>query len=786
MTGNYNDTSGTVNDKINQGRRRLLLDQRLHGHLRRQRAHRDRHVQGPGRRRPGRARPQRHHPHQRRHLQRRPLDLHRRTGNYNDTSGTVNDKIDKADADCSSISGYTVTFDGNAHTATGTCKGVDGNALAGLDKSGTTHTNAGTYNADPWTFTDVTGNYNDTSGTVNDKINQASADCSSISGYTVTFDGNAHTATGSCKDLGGNDLPGLDLSGTTHTNAGTYNTDPWSFAGTTNYAPKNGTVNDKINKAGADCSSISGYTVTFDGNAHTATGSCKGVDGNALAGLDKSGTTHTNAGTYNADPWTFTDVTGNYNDTSGTVNDKINQASADCSSISGYTVTFDGNAHTATGSCKDLGGNDLPGLDISGTTHTNAGTYNADPWSFAGTTNYAPKNGTVNDKINKAGADCSSISGYTVTFDGNAHTASGSCKGVDGNALAGLDKSGTTHTNAGTYNADPWTFTDVTGNYNDTSGTVNDKINQASADCSSISGYTVTFDGNAHTATGSCKDLGGGDLLGLDKSGTTHTNAGTYNADPWSFAGTTNYAPKNGTVNDKINKAGADCSSISGYTVTFDGNAHTASGSCKGVDGNALAGLDKSGTTHTNAGTYNADPWTFTDVTGNYNDTSGTVNDKINQASADCSSISGYTVTFDGNAHTATGSCKDLGGDDLLGLDHSGTTHTNAGTYNADPWSFAGTTNYAPKNGAVNDKINKARRRSGQPVTTSPTTGTPTPPPATAKGVGGADLSNLLGLGGTTHTNAGTYNADPWTFAGNDNYEADSGTVNGQPSASVP
>ena len=54
-------------------------------------------------------------------------------------------------------------------------------------------------------------------------------------------------------------------------------------------------------------------------------------------------------------------MTGNYNDTAGTVDDKINQAYADCSSISGYTVTYDGNAHTATGSCKDLGGNDLPG-----------------------------------------------------------------------------------------------------------------------------------------------------------------------------------------------------------------------------------------------------------------------------------------------------------------------------------------------------------------------------------------------------------------------------------------
>jgi hypothetical protein len=102
------------------------------------------------------------------------VDLHRRDrATTRDTSGTVNDKINKADADCSSIAGYTVTYDGNAHTATGSCKGVDGLDLAGLDLSGTTHTAAGTYDDDPWTFTDVTGNYSDTSGTVNDKINKA-------------------------------------------------------------------------------------------------------------------------------------------------------------------------------------------------------------------------------------------------------------------------------------------------------------------------------------------------------------------------------------------------------------------------------------------------------------------------------------------------------------------------------------------------------------------------------------------------------------------------------------
>ena len=48
----------------------------------------------------------------------------------------------------------------------------------------------------------------------------------------------------------------------------------------------------------------------------------------SLAGLDLSGTTHTAAGT-TADPWTFTDVTGNYDNASGTVTDNDRQGDRD-------------------------------------------------------------------------------------------------------------------------------------------------------------------------------------------------------------------------------------------------------------------------------------------------------------------------------------------------------------------------------------------------------------------------------------------------------------------------
>src|SRR5262249_58052347 len=58
-------------------------------------------------------------------------------------------------------------------------------------------------------------------------------------------------------------------------------------------------------------------------------------------------------------------------------------------------------------------------------------------------------------------------------------------------------------------------------------------------------------------------------------------------------------------------------------------------------------------TTHTNAGTYSSDSWTFTGA-GNYNNiASTTITDTINKATATVV-VAPYTVTYDGSSHTAT------------------------------------------------------------------------------------------------------------------------------------
>src|SRR5437870_2859937 len=169
--------------------------------------------------------------------------------------------------------------------------------------------------------------------------------------------------------------------------------------------------------------------------------------------------------------------------------------------------------------------------------------------------------------------------------------------------------------------SDTITFTDVTGNYNDTSRTVTGEVKRADATLV-VSGYAVNYDGNAHSASGSATGVKGESLLGLDFSGTTHTNAVAAHSDTITFTGVTgNYHGTSRTVTDGIAKAEATLS-VSGYAVTYDGNAHSASGSATGVKGESLLGLDFSGKTHTTAVAAHSDTIPFTDVTGNYNDTS--------------------------------------------------------------------------------------------------------------------------------------------------------------------
>ncbi len=134
-----------------------------------------------------------------------------------------------------------------------------------------------------------------------------------------------------------------------------------------------------------------------------------------------------------------------------------------------------------------MGGVNLSGdLNLSGTAHTNAGTYNGDAWSFTDPAgNYQSASGTVTDVINKAALTITAdnetkVSGATLTLAGTAFTASG-LLGSDAVSSVTLASAGTVATAAvGTY---PITASNAVG--------------------TGLGNYTISYDSGTLTVTGS-------------------------------------------------------------------------------------------------------------------------------------------------------------------------------------------------------------------------------------------------------------------------------------------
>jgi hypothetical protein len=165
-------------------------------------------------------------------------------GNFDITSFNGSFTINKAPV-TATAGGGSATYDGTTH-APSAC------AVTGAYKGDLTCANdptsvgpdAGTTEIAPVVSGTGLGNFDITSLKGSFTINKANA-TSTVTGYSVIFDNAAHTASGSCTGVLGESLSGLNLTGTTHTNVGTY-IDGWSFAGNGNYNPDSGTVNDAI------------------------------------------------------------------------------------------------------------------------------------------------------------------------------------------------------------------------------------------------------------------------------------------------------------------------------------------------------------------------------------------------------------------------------------------------------------------------------------------------------------------------------------------------------------
>jgi hypothetical protein len=142
-----------------------------------------------------------------------------------------------------------------------------------------------------------------------------------------------------------------------------------------------------------------------------------------------------------------------------------------------------------------------------------------------------------------------------------------------------------------------------------------------------VTPYSVTYDGGPHTATYTITGVNGetGATVGTVTLDTTHTGAGTYASDSWSFAGTANYnniastpitdaiakAPLTITANDDIKVYGTlKTFSSTAFTHTALANGDTITGVTETSPGAAAAAV---------VGTYSIVPSAATGTgVGNY------------------------------------------------------------------------------------------------------------------------------------------------------------------------
>ncbi|MGH7175499.1 MAG: MBG domain-containing protein, partial [Minisyncoccia bacterium] len=352
-------------------------------------------------------------------------------------------------------SGNPVTF-----TASGNCS-VSGTTvhITGAGSCTVTAHQAGngSYNAAP----DVPRSFN---------IAKATPDCSSIAGYSGTYDGSAHGASGTCQGVGSDGtLSGLDLGGSfTDVPGGTAD---WTFSGDSNYNSANGTVAIAITSETIDVTANATGKIYGAGDPALT----YGWDGTpAPAAGDFSGTLTRDAGEdigpYAISQGTLSlpsDYTLHFIGSTFTISEKQFLTVTPDSQTITYgdpdpTFTFEYSGFVNGDATSSVSG--APTCSVSDP-HSDAGTYDI-TCSDGNDPNYDFSYNSAELVVNPADADCS-VTGYNTPYDGTAHTATGSCTGVLGGDLSsGLDLSATTHTDPGSY-ADTWSFTDPTsGNYN--------------------------------------------------------------------------------------------------------------------------------------------------------------------------------------------------------------------------------------------------------------------------------------------------------------------------------
>jgi uncharacterized repeat protein (TIGR02543 family) len=438
-----------------------------------------------------------------------------------------------------------------------------------------------------------------------------------ISTYTVTYNGNGNTG-GTVPADSGRYTPGQSV--TTRGNTGSLVKAGFTFIGW-NTAPNGsgigyatgtsflmGSVNDTLY---AQWTALPTYTVTYDGNGNTS-GTVPAVVNNYLAGATVA--VALNTGNLAKTGFAFvgwntkTNGTGTSYAASAGVAFVMGSASvilyAQWSANPTYTVTYNGNASSYTGSVPTDANNYLTGATVI---VLNSGSLARTGYTFAGWNTKASGGtgypvgatfamGTANDTLY---AQWTLISTYTVTYNGNGNTG-GTIPIPADTAHYTLGQSDTTRANNGLLVKTGFTFVgwNTAANGSGISYATGIAFMMGSANVilyaqwSANPTYTVTYDGNGN-AGGTVPTDSNNYLTGASVK--VATNSGNLAKAGFAFVGWNTRTNGKGTsyatgVTFAMASANvilyAQWSANPTYTVTYNGNAPSYTGSVP-IDANS-------------------------------------------------------------------------------------------------------------------------------------------------------------------------------------------------------
>ncbi len=394
----------------------------------------------------------------------------------------------------------------------------------------------------------------------------------------------------------------------------------YAYAGDSNYNAITGGTSLTVNPADAHASVTAIAGLIYSGGAQTtAAGTATDVFGHALpsSDFDLSHTSHTNAGAYSGDTWSFSDPSGNYLAASGTVNDSIGQAEP--------TVTVGNESTTYTGSALAYPDSDVTvtganGLNNSGGalsyTYNGSATVPILAGSYTVVVTFAPTDAT--DYTTATGTATWTINPATLTWIGGDPAAPNSwsdAKNWSPGVTPGADGSG------GDSLIFDSAYAHAFASQNDIAG-----LSLASiqiTDNNSTAGDDFTISGNALILTGP-----GGISNNMVGTATTVSLAGI------TLGGSDNSANSQGTLNV------ASPIDLAGHTLAVDGAGATNIGNVVSSSTSGTDALIKNGS------------GTLTLSASNTYDGTTTINDGVLTAAASgaLGTVAGGTVVNSGGA----------------------------------------------------------------------------------------------------------------------------------------